>query len=65
MNSIIEVKDITFTYSGAQRHALERVSLAVAKVVLATDCRNDPRTCTKGVDCSTPIVHVREWRVYK
>ena len=37
----------------------------VAKVVLATDCRNDPRTCTKGVDCSTPFVHVREWRVYK
>ena len=31
MNSIIEVKDITFTYSGAQRHALERVSLAVAE----------------------------------
>lgn len=31
MNSIIEVKDVTFTYSGAQRHALERVSLAVAE----------------------------------
>ena len=31
MNSIIEVKDVTFAYSGAQRHALERVSLAVAK----------------------------------
>lgn len=31
MNSIIEVKDIMFTYSGAQRHALEWVSLAVAK----------------------------------
>ena len=62
MNSIIEVKDVTFTYSGAQRHALERVSLAVlsvidympgdtllhklnpvAKVALATDCRNDSR----------------------
>lgn len=31
MNSTIEVKDVTFTYSGAQRHALERVSLAVAE----------------------------------
>ena len=31
MNPIIEVKDVTFTYSGAQRDALERVSLAVAK----------------------------------
>ena len=31
MNSIIEVKDATFTYSGVQRHALERVSLAVAE----------------------------------
>lgn len=31
MNSVIEVKDVTFTYSGAQRHALERVSLAVAE----------------------------------
>lgn len=31
MNSIIEVKDVTFTYSGAQRHAIERVSLAVAE----------------------------------
>ena len=31
MNSIIEVKDVTFTYSGAQRHALERVSLAIAE----------------------------------
>ena len=31
MNSIIEVKGVTFTYSGAQRHALERVSLAVAE----------------------------------
>lgn len=31
MNSIIEVKDVTFAYSGAQRHALERVSLAVAE----------------------------------
>ena len=31
MNPIIEVKDVTFTYSGAQRHALERVSLAIAK----------------------------------
>ena len=31
MNSIIEVKDVTFTYSGAQHHALERVSLAVAE----------------------------------
>ena len=31
MNSIIEVKDVTFTYSGAQRHALERVSLVVAE----------------------------------
>ena len=31
MNSIIEVKDVTFTYSGAQRHALELVSLAVAE----------------------------------
>lgn len=31
MNSIIEVKDVTFTYSGAQRHSLERVSLAVAE----------------------------------
>lgn len=31
MNSIIEVKDVTFTYSGAQCHALERVSLAVAE----------------------------------
>lgn len=31
MNSIVEVKDVTFTYSGAQRHALERVSLAVAE----------------------------------
>lgn len=31
MNSIIEVKDVTFTHSGAQRHALERVSLAVAE----------------------------------
>lgn len=31
MNSIIEVKDVTFTYSDAQRHALERVSLAVAE----------------------------------
>lgn len=31
MISIIEVKDVTFTYSGAQRHALERVSLAVAE----------------------------------
>lgn len=31
MNSIIEVKDVTFTYSGAQRHTLERVSLAVAE----------------------------------
>lgn len=31
MNSIIEVKDVTFTYSSAQRHALERVSLAVAE----------------------------------
>ena len=31
MNSIIEVKDVTFTYSGAQRCALEHVSLAVAE----------------------------------
>lgn len=31
MNSIIEVKDVTFAYSGAQRHALERVSLAVVE----------------------------------
>lgn len=31
MNSIIEVKDVTFAYSGAQRHALERVSFAVAE----------------------------------
>ena len=31
MNSIIEVKDVTFAYSGAQRHALERISLAVAE----------------------------------
>lgn len=31
MNSIIEVKDVTFTYSGAQCHALERVSLAVVE----------------------------------
>ncbi|WP_302853296.1 ABC transporter ATP-binding protein [uncultured Slackia sp.] len=31
MNSVIEVKDVTFTYSGTQRHALERVSLAVAE----------------------------------
>ena len=31
MNSIIEVKDVTFAYSDAQRHALERVSLAVAE----------------------------------
>ena len=31
MNSVIEVKDVTFTYSGVQRHALERVSLAVAE----------------------------------
>lgn len=31
MNSVIEVKDVTFTYSGAQRHALERVSLVVAE----------------------------------
>lgn len=91
MNPIIEVKDVTFTYSGAQRHALERISLPlrrswlavlnvidympgdtllhklnpVAKVALAMDCRNDPRTCTKGADCSTPFVHVREWRVCK
>lgn len=31
MNSIIEVKDVTFTYSGAQRCALEHASLAVAE----------------------------------
>ncbi len=31
MNSIIEVKDVAFTYSSAQRHALEWVSLAVAE----------------------------------
>ena len=31
MNSIIEVKDVTFTYSGAQRCALEHASLAVTE----------------------------------
>lgn len=31
MNSIIEVKDVTFTYSGAQRCALEHASLSVAE----------------------------------
>ena len=36
----------------------------VAKVALAADCRNDLHA-QKGVDCSTPFVHVREWRVYK
>ena len=31
MNPIIEVKDVTFTYSGAQRHALERASLPLRR----------------------------------
>lgn len=35
MNPIIEVKDVTFTYSGAQRHALERVSLPLRRSWLA------------------------------
>ena len=35
MNSIIEVKDVTFTYSGAQRHAFERVSLPLRRSWLA------------------------------
>lgn len=91
MNPIIEVKDVTFTYSGAQRHALERVSLPlrrswlavlnvidympgdtllhklnpVAKVALATDCRNDPRAQKGSRLLDSLFVHVREWRVYK
>ena len=90
MNSIIEVKDVTFTYSGAQRHALERVSLPLRRswstVVNVIDYmpgdtllhKLNPwrrwrlprtvvttRTHKKGADCSTPFVHVREWRVYK
>lgn len=35
MNPIIEVKDVTFTYSGAQRHALERISLPLRRSWLA------------------------------
>ncbi len=31
MSSIIQVKDVTFTYSGAQRHALEGVSLSIGE----------------------------------
>lgn len=37
----------------------------VAKVVLATDCRNDPRAQKGSRLLDSLFVRVREWRVYK